>query len=125
MALPVDLRFDDATRSAEADALSELLSDGRSVAICVAICGGGFAEAVTWTESRDHEEKGWDAQRVVQRYAAPHLRPSSILARATAQPPPASSDATCEVRDGADEGRWCWSLNALLVYAQQIEPIAD
>ena len=104
--LPPELRFDAGARAREAADLRWLLEDARSIATCAAVLGHNCSQlvrAAAAAASRDQWSLGWDVQRVVQRYAAPHLRPSKLRAVAAA--------------DGdAGDGRWCWGLRALLIY---------
>ena len=63
------------------------------------------------------ETAGLLVEAVVQRYAAPHLKPTSILARAEA------AAEAARAAEAAADASWCFSLRALLNYmdAEEID----
>ena len=103
--LPPELRFDEATRAAEAAALTTLMGSTVLASAAMATLGAAPFDALReqYNALRAAGVVGVAIERAVQRYAAPHLRPSSILER---------------VQSGqASAG--CWSLRALLRYAHE------
>ena len=96
---------------AEAAALLTLLAADAFLGRCEAVCGPRVAETFRGRfEQLRHTyptaiQLGRMVERVVQRYAAPHLQPTQILASSS------TKDAVC------------WSLRALLGYAEQLEEV--
>jgi hypothetical protein len=113
--LPPELSFDAAAREAEAAALAAAMTEAALAHATVATLGRRAAAALranydALRASTGPAGLGPAIERVVQTYAAPHLKPTSILARA---------------RGGEAEGA-CWSLQALLQYAANaMEAAAD
>lgn len=118
--LPVDLVLDDAARLAEADALAALMADEKILSRCAVVLGGEppvrasalreqYSRVLAVVaerhigEARRHHAVGKIIEGLVQHYAAPHLRPTSVLERMS------------RAADEADAA--CWSLRALLSYA--------
>jgi hypothetical protein len=103
--LPAELSFDAAAREAEAEALATLVADRALIEVATATLGAGDLDALLASYSclraNGSSSIGSAVERAVQKYAAPHLRPSSIRQR---------------VGSGQAKGA-CWSLRALLRYA--------
>lgn len=106
--LPAELRFDEAARAAEAAALSRLMAHPDLVAAVHATLGAGALVALrahmNALSTSTSTPLGASIERAVQHYAAPHLKPSSILAR---------------VNDGHAAAA-CWSLRTLLQYMRDL-----
>ena len=120
--LPADLVFDASTRQLEAYALASLMSNEDFLAHCGTLLGGtGQVLAMQAQYARvqarcvapggidGHDRRegtvGASIERVVQHYAAPHLRPTSIDER---------------LQQGQADAA-CWSLRALLAYCERDE----
>lgn len=106
--LPTELRFDAAARAAEAAALAAAISEPSVAQRGPAVVGVREWAALLSGHAR-LSDVGGAIERAVQRYAAPHLRPSSILERALS----GQVDAAC------------WSLRALLRYTQDEWELLD
>ena len=98
------LNFDDAAREAEA-ALTAVMGSTVLASAAMATLGAAPFDALReqYNALRAAGVVGVAIERAVQRYAAPHLRPSSILER---------------VQSGQGSAG-CWSLRALLRYAHE------
>lgn len=105
--VPLELRFSDRDRAHEATTLVALCARPEVIRQCANILPRGPLEVVgpglSYVASSGLERLGQLIESVVQRYAAPHLRPSAIDARSL----------------DVDDGSWCWSLRAVLIYVQE------